>query len=150
MANVNIKFNNKDYLLSCDDGQEENLKELANHLDSKYNELKKNLGNIGENKLLLITTIKIIDEYFDLFKKVKNSKTDFEKLSSKFKELRSLAINYKDEKEVEIKDLRNELNDLKIMVEESKNSYEKVLDKATESIEKFIKKTENSIKTNIQ
>ena len=150
MANVNIKFNNKDYLLSCDDGQEENLKELASHLDLKYTELKKNLGNIGENKLLLITTIKIIDEYFDLFKKVKNSKTDFEKLSSKFKELRSLAINYKDEKEVEIKDLRNELNDLKIMVEESKNSYEKVLDKATESIEKFIKKTENRIKTNIQ
>ena len=150
MANVNIKFNNKDYLLSCDDGQEENLKELASHLDLKYTELKKNLGNIGENKLLLITTIKIIDEYFDLFKKVKNSKTDFEKLSSKFKELRSLAINYKDEKEVEIKDLRNELNDLKIMVEESKNSYEKVLDKATESIEKFIKTTENSIKTNIQ
>ena len=150
MANVNIKFNNKDYLLSCDDGQEENLKELASHLDLKYTELKKNLGNIGENKLLLITTIKIIDEYFDLFKKVKNSKTDFEKLSSKFKELRSLAINYKNEKEVEIKDLRNELNDLKIMVEESKNSYEKVLDKATESIEKFIKKTENSIKTNIQ
>jgi cell division protein ZapA len=150
MANVNIKFNNKDYLLSCDDGQEENLKELASHLDLKYTELKKNLGNIGENKLLLITTIKIIDEYFDLFKKVKNSKADFEKLSSKFKELRSLAINYKDEKEVEIKDLRNELNDLKIMVEESKNSYEKVLDKATESIEKFIKKTENSIKTNIQ
>ena len=150
MANINIKFNNKDYLLSCDDGQEENLKELASHLDLKYTELKKNLGNIGENKLLLITTIKIIDEYFDLFKKVKNSKTDFEKLSSKFKELRSLAINYKDEKEVEIKDLRNELNDLKIMVEESKNSYEKVLDKATESIEKFIKKTENSIKTNIQ
>jgi len=32
MANVNIKFNNKDYLLSCDDGQEENLKKLANHL----------------------------------------------------------------------------------------------------------------------
>jgi len=66
MANVNIKFNNKDYLLSCDEGQEENLKDLASHLDTKYAELKKNLGNIGENKLLLITTIKIIDDYFDL------------------------------------------------------------------------------------
>ena len=42
MANVSIKFNNKEYLLSCDDGQEENLKELAMHLDSKYIELKKN------------------------------------------------------------------------------------------------------------
>ena len=65
MANVNIKFNNKDYLLSCDEGQEENLVELANHLDSKYTDLKKNLGNIGENKLLLITAIKMVDDYFD-------------------------------------------------------------------------------------
>ena len=48
MANVNIKFNNKDYLLSCDDGQEASLKKLANHLDSKYNELKKNFQNLAE------------------------------------------------------------------------------------------------------
>ena len=35
MANVNIKFNNKDYLLSCDEGQQENLVDLANHLRFK-------------------------------------------------------------------------------------------------------------------
>ena len=92
MANVNIKFNNKDYLLSCDDGQEENLKELASHLDSKYIGLKKNLGNIGENRLLLITAIKMVDDYFDLFKKIKNTKADFEQLSIKFKELKTLFI----------------------------------------------------------
>ena len=107
MANVNIKFNHKDYLLSCDDGQEENLKELANHLDLKYNELKKNLGNIGENKLLLITAIKMVDDYYDLFKKIKNTKTDFAKLSTKFKELKSLAINYKNEKELETEKLKD-------------------------------------------
>ena len=150
MANVNIKFNNKDYLLSCDDGQEENLKELANHLDSKYNELKKNLGNIGENKLLLITAIKMVDDYFDLFKKVKNNKTDFEKLSIKFKELRSLAINYKDDKELEIEKLKSELNDFKMMVEKSKNSYEDILDKTTKSIEKFIENANVDIEKNIQ
>ena len=99
MANVNIKFNNKDYLLSCDDGQEENLKELAMHLDSKYSELKKNLGNIGESKLLLITAIQMVDDYFALNKKVDSKKREFEKLSIKFKELRSLAINYKEDKE---------------------------------------------------
>jgi len=87
MANVNIKFNNKDYLLSCEDGQEENLVELANHLNSKYTELNQNLGNIGENKLLLITAIKMVDDYFDLFKKVKSAKSDFQELSNKFKEL---------------------------------------------------------------
>jgi len=150
MANVNVKFNNKDYLLSCDDGQEENLKKLANHLDSKYSELKKNLGNIGENKLLLITAIQMVDDYFDLFQKVKNTKSDFEKLSIKFKELRSLAINYKDEKEIEIGKLRDELNELKITAEKSKNSYEDILDKTTKSIEKFIKNTEAELEKDIQ
>ena len=150
MANVNIKFNNKDYLLSCDDGQEENLKELANHLDSKYNELKNNLGNIGENKLLLITAIKMVDDYFDLFKKIKNKKYDFERLSIKFKELRSLAINYKDEKELEIKKLKNELDEFKVKVEISRNSYEEILNKTTKSIEQFIKNTETELEKNIQ
>tara|TARA_B100001559_G_scaffold283231_1_gene257799 strand:- start:64 stop:522 length:459 start_codon:yes stop_codon:yes gene_type:complete len=144
MANVNIKFNSKDYLLSCDDGQEENLKALANHLDLKYNELKKNLGNIGENKLLLITAIQMVDDYFDLFKKVKNTKNDFKKLSDKFKELRSLAINYKDEKEIEIGKLKEELNEYKEMIEKSKKSYEEILDKTTKSIEKFIENAEEN------
>ena len=150
MANVNIKFNNKDYLLSCDDGQEESLKELANHLDVKYNELKKNLGNIGENKLLLITAIRMTDDYFDLFKKAKNTKSDFEKLSMKFKELKSLAINYKNEKESEIEKLKKELNEFKIMVEKSKDSYGEILDKTTKSIEKFIENSGNKSEKNIQ
>ena len=150
MANVSIKFNNKDYLLSCDSGQEENLKKLSNHLDVKYSELKKNLGNIGENKLLLITAIKMVDDYFDIFKKIENKKNDFEKLSIKFKELRSLAINYKEEKEVEIGKLKSEINDFEIMIEKSKNSYEEFLDKTTKSIEKFIENAEVNQEKNIQ
>ncbi|MDC0232000.1 cell division protein ZapA [Pelagibacteraceae bacterium] len=150
MANINIKFNNKDYLLSCEDGQEENLKELANYLDSKYNELKKSLGNIGESKLLLITAIKMVDEYFDLNKKVNSKKNEFEKLSIKFKELRSLAINYRDEKEKEIEKLKDELSKFKEMVEDSRSSYEEILDKTTKSIEEFIKNAENDKEKNIQ
>ena len=150
MANVDIKFNNKDYLLSCDEGQEENLKELANHLDSKYNELKKNLGNIGESKLLLITAIHMVDDYFDLNKKIDSKKNDFEKLSIKFKELRSLAINYKDQKEKEIEKLKSELSKFEQMIEASRNSYEEILDKTTKSIEKFIENSETDQKKNIQ
>ena len=150
MANVNIKFNNKDYLLSCDDGQEENLKELANHLDAKYNKLKKNLGNIGESKILLITAIQMVDDYFDLSKKINSKKNDFEKLSIKFKELRSLAINYKDEKEKEIEKLKRELNKFEKMIEENRNSYEEILDKTTKSIEKFIENSEDNQEKNIQ
>ncbi len=150
MANVDIKFNNKDYLLSCDDGQEENLKELAYHLDSKYNELKKNLGNIGESKLLLITAIQMVDDYFDLNKKIDSKKNDFEKLSIKFKELRSLAINYKDQKEKEIEKLKSELSKFEQMIEASRNSYEEILDKTTKSIEKFIENSETGQEKNIQ
>ena len=150
MANVNIKFNNRDYLLSCDPGQEENLKKLAKYLDSKYNELKKNLGNIGEDKLLLITAIKMIDDYFDLLQKIENKKKDFEKLSIKFKELKSLAIDYKSEKETEIGYLKDKLNDLESMMEKSKDSYEEILEKTTKSIEKFIDNVENSKEKKIQ
>ena len=105
MANVNIKFNNKDYLLSCDDGQEEDLKTLTRFLDKKYSALKDKLGNIGENKLLLITSIQVIDEYFDLKKRVQSQKENFENLSKKFKEMRSLAIDYKGGKDKEILNL---------------------------------------------
>ena len=150
MANISVKFNNKDYLLSCDDGQEENLTELAGHLDAKYAELRKSLGNIGENKLLLITAIKIVDDYFDLLKKTKSTKNDFETLSAKFKELRSLTVNYKNEKESEIEKLKQELNTIKDSAEKNRNSFEEILDKTTKSIEEFIENTEISREENIQ
>ena len=113
MANVNVKFNGKDYLLSCDDGQEESLKKLTIFLDKKYNELKDKLGNIGENKLLLITTIKLIDEYFDLREKVGQQKKRIDDLSEKFKELKKLAIEYKNQKDLEIKNLNKEIDRFK-------------------------------------
>ena len=134
MANVNVKFNNKDYLLSCDDGQEEDLKKLTKFLDKKYTDLKSKLGNLGENKLLLITSIQVIDEYFDLKKGSNVAKNNFENLSSKFKEMKSLAINYKEVKDTEISKLSNDLDNLKKMVEESQQIYETMLDKTTKSI----------------
>ena len=146
MANVNIKFNNKDYLLSCDDGQEEDLKTLTRFLDKKYSNLKDKLGNIGENKLLLITSIQVIDEYFDLKKRVQSQKENFENLSKKFKEMRSLAIDYKGGKDKEISNLNSELDKFKQMVEESQDIYEKMLEKTTQSLEEIIKNTENSSK----
>ena len=148
MANVNIKFNGKDYLLSCDDGQEESLKKLTAFLDNKYSELKKKLGNIGENKLLLITAIKLIDEHFDLRRRVSEQKNKLDELSNKFKELKSLAIKYKDVKEVEIKDLNQKIDIIKINIEEANTMYENMLDKTTESLEKIIKNAETS--SNIQ
>ena len=147
MANVNIKFNGKDYLLSCDDGQEESLKKLTSFLDKKYLELKKKLGNIGENKLLLITAIKLIDEHFDLRKRISEQKIKLDDLSKKFKELKSLAIKYKDVKEVEINDLNKEIEKINYKIEEANDMYENMLDKTTESLEKIIKNAESSNNT---
>ena len=143
MANVNIKFNNKDYLLSCDDGQEESLKSLTKFLDKKYSELKDKLGNIGENKLLLITTIQLIDDYFNLRQRVTQQKKKLDDLASKFKELKSLAIKYKEGKDKEISNLNDELDKFQKTVEESNNLYESMLDKTTESLEKILSNTES-------
>ena len=143
MANVNIKFNNKDYLLSCDDGQEESLKKLTKFLDKKYSELKEKLGNIGENKLLLITTIKLIDEYFDLKQKVSNQKLKLEEISNKFKEIRSLAIEYKKDKDNEIMKLNKELEMFRKLIEKNNNLYESMIDKTTQSLEKIISNSES-------
>ena len=143
MANVNIKFNNKDYLLSCDDGQEESLKSLTKFLDKKYSELKDKLGNIGENKLLLITTIQLIDEYFDLKQRVTQQKKKLDDLADKFQELKKLAIKYKEGKDKEISKLNDELDKFQKTVEENNHLYESMLDKTTESLEKILSNTES-------
>ena len=140
MANVNIKFNGKEFLLSCDDGQEEHLEELSLHLNKKFNELKNNLGNIGENKLLLITSIKIMDEYFETRKKINEKKKELEDLSNKFKELKSLVYEYKEKKEQEIKKIINEQSSFKKEIEKNKEDYEKIIDDAADQIENFVQK----------
>ncbi len=143
MANVSVKFNNKDYLLSCDDGQEDSLKRLTQFLDKKYSELKDKLGNIGENKLLLITTIQLIDEYFDLKQKVTQQKKKLDEISNKFKEIKALAIKYKEDKDIEIDQLNKELEKLRKTIEENNALYESMIDKTTQSLEKIISNTES-------
>ena len=140
MANVNIKFNGKDFLLSCDDGQEEHLEELLIHINQKFSDLKNNLGNIGENKLLLITSVQIMDEYFETKKKVQQKKLELKNLSDKFRELKSLVYSYKDEKEEEMKRLSKDHEDFKKEIEKNKENYEKIIEEAADEIESFVEK----------
>ena len=142
MANVNIKFNGKEFLLSCEDGQEEHLKELADHLNKKFNDLKSSLGSIGENKLLLITSITIMDEYFETKKKIDNQKIELNKITEKFKELKALVYDYKDDKEKEIINLKEDQAKVKSEIDNQKINYENLVDRATLEIESFIKKHE--------
>ncbi len=140
MANVSIKFNGKEFLLSCEDGQEEQLEELLIQLNQKFNKLKNDLGNLGENKLLVITAIKIMDEYYETQKKVEQKKKELNDLSNKFKELKSLIYEYRDKKENEISKLNTKHILLKNEIELSQQSYEKLIDEATNEISNFVKK----------
>jgi cell division protein ZapA len=138
MANVNIKFNGKDFLLSCDDGQEEHLEELLTHINEKFDNLKNDLGNIGENKLLLITSVQVMDEYFETKKKVEQKKIELQNLSNKFRELKSLVYDYKDKKEEEMKQLYKDHDNFKKEIEKNKEDYEKIIEAAADEIENFV------------
>ena len=140
MANVSIKFNGKEFLLSCDDGQEEHLEELLIQINQKFNDLKNNLGNLGENKLLLITAVKVMDEYYETKKKVEQKKTELKDLSDKFRELKSLIYDYRDRKEKEIKDLKENHNKMKSEIEINQKNYEKLIDEAADEISNFVEK----------
>ena len=140
MANVNIKFNGKDFLLSCDDGQEEHLEELLTDINKKFSDLKNDLGNIGENKLLLITAVQIMDGYFETKKKVEQKKTELKNLSNKFRELKSLVYDYRDKKEEEMKRLSQDHDDFKKEIEKNKEDYEKIIEEAADEIESFVEK----------
>ena len=140
MANVSIKFNNKEFLLACEDGQEEHLEELLIQINKKFNILKNELGNLGENKLLLITAVKVMDEYYETTKKVEQKKNELRDLVNKFKELKSLIYDYRDKKEQEIKELNNNHNKIKNEIEVNQKNYEKLIDEAADEISNFVEK----------
>jgi cell division protein ZapA len=148
MANVNIKFNGKDFLLSCDDGQEEHLEELLVHINQKFNDLKKDLGNIGENKLLLITSVQVMDEYFETKKKVEEKKIELKNLSNKFRELKSLVYEYKDKKEEELNQLSQNHESFKKEIEKNKKNYEEIIEEAASEIESYVEKV--NLKNSVQ
>ena len=140
MANVSIKFNNKEFLLSCEDGQEEHLEELLIHINQKFNDLKNNLGNLGENKLLLITAVKIMDEYYETKKKVDQKKNELKDLSNKFRELKSLIYDYRDKKDNEINELKTTHLNFKNKIEANQKKYEQLIDEAADEISNFVEK----------
>jgi len=140
MVNVNVNFNGRDYLLACEEGQEEDLQKLTDELGKKFNQLKKDLGNLGEGKLLLITAIQVIDELYTLKTSLKKLKDHSSDLESKFKEIKNLSISYKEDRDKEVEELKVKLDELKKTIEENQNNYTQILNKASESINSFITK----------
>ncbi len=120
MANVSIKFNNKEFLLACEDGQEEHLEELLIQIN--------------------ITAVKIMDEYYETKKKVDQKKEELNDLSKKFKELKSLIYDYRDTKESEIEKLNLDHENLKQEIDDNQKKYENLIDEAADQISNFVKK----------
>ena len=96
MANVNVKFNNKDYLLSCDDGQEESLKKLTNFLDKKYFK-NENYRKISYTHLLNIIDARILEIINLIYNKNINLHFMKTKLSAVYVEIydKFISINLK-------------------------------------------------------
>ena len=63
-------------------------------------------------------------------------------ISDKFKEIKSLAVKYKEDKDIEIVKLNKELENFRKTIEKNKTSYELMIDKTTQSLEKIISNTE--------
>ena len=140
MVNVNVKFNSRDYLLACEDGQEKELEKLTIELNKKFEKLKSDLGNLGEGKLLLITAIQTMDEMFSIKETMQKLKKHNKELEEKFKEIKDLSIQYKDDRDREVRNLNEELAKLKIMIEQYESSYSEVLNKVSSSIDNFLSK----------
>jgi len=140
MVNVNVKFNSRDYLLACEDGQEKELEKLTIELNKKFEKLKSDLGNLGEGKLLLITAIQTMDEMFSIKETMQKLKKHNKELEEKFKEIKDLSIQYKDDRDREVRNLNEEMAKLKIMIEQNESSYSEVLNKVSSSIDNFLSK----------
>ena len=140
MVNVTVKFNNRDYILSCEDGQEQELEKLSLHLNEKFEKLKNDLGNIGESKLLLISSIQVIDEMFTIKESIEKLKNQNKTLLGKFKEIKSLSILYKEDREKEIQNLQSELQEFKSKISDNEKNYTESLEKVSNSINNFLEK----------
>ncbi len=65
MPLVNVMVNARAYTIACDQGEEAHLRELAAHVDGKVRELIGTVGQVGDQKLLLMAAVLITDEFFE-------------------------------------------------------------------------------------
>ena len=75
-----------------------------------------------------------------LFKFLQKFKEHNKELEIKFKEIKDLSVQYKDDRDREVRNLNEELANLKAMITQSESSYNEVLTKVNSSIDNFLSK----------
>ena len=62
MTEVSIHINGRDYAVACEDGEEEHLLRLGRYIDKRVKDLARQVGQIGEAPLLVMTALVVADE----------------------------------------------------------------------------------------
>lgn len=62
MAQVTVTISGKTYRMACDDGQEEHLHGLAARLDRTLDDLRRAVGEIGDQRLTVMSAITVLDQ----------------------------------------------------------------------------------------
>ncbi len=66
MSEVSITINKRSYTVACDDGQEGHLHALAANVDGRIAELVAGMGQIGDQRLLVMAILLLADELDDV------------------------------------------------------------------------------------
>jgi cell division protein ZapA len=62
MAQVSVTINGRQFRIACDDGQEQNLEDLARNLDQRIEGMRGSFGEIGDTRLTVMAAIQVADE----------------------------------------------------------------------------------------
>lgn len=76
MAEVSITLNGRTYRLECGDGEEEHLLALSEQIGDRLNSLQKKFGQVGDDRLLLMTALMIADDLSEAKKKLAEAESD--------------------------------------------------------------------------
>src|SRR5580704_6357270 len=66
MAQVTIEVNGRDYVVGCEDGQEPRLAELAAAVDAQVRQVARDVGPLGETRLMLMGALVMADDITEL------------------------------------------------------------------------------------
>ena len=80
MAQVTVTIAQKIYRIACEDGQEEHLRRLAEEVDAKIDDMRKSFGEIGDNRLTVMTAITFLDEREELRSRIRSLEQDLASL----------------------------------------------------------------------